>query len=164
MLKLAWEPGYDRFYNEAKTMARKHWDEVGSHKEILDFNPDHNRYRALERADVLKILCARVDGKLIGYLLVLTMMHPRDIEASTASDDSIYVDPAYRKLMVGPKMIRMALKLFEDMGINLVFLRLRVWREQSDADMRRLGFEPHEVVYAKVLNRTKGVRRESIAV
>lgn len=149
-----WTSRYDGFYNLIREMARAQWEEVGSHREILQLNPDHEHYRALQRAGLLHMLIARDDRKPVGYMIFHKLpRHPRDIDASVGSDDTMYVLPAYRQQRVGVKLIKRAIEIITADGANIMFLRQRVWqRKHSDALMRYLGFAPHEVVWAKIVN------------
>ena len=70
-VELIWGTPYDTFIAEAAPMTLKHWSEVGSHRSILRFDPNHEVYRALDRAGRLHILVVRVDGQLAGYLFVI---------------------------------------------------------------------------------------------
>ena len=145
---------YDDFLVEARQMVVDHWNEVGSHREILSLNPNHDKYRALERAGVLSILAARDDGRLIGYLFLLVMRHMRDQDAVVGQHDAFYVIPEYRRHMVGPRLLVSALKIFDNSGVNIVLFTEKAWRK-SGRMLAKLGFKEFEMVYSKVI-RPKG--------
>lgn len=150
MIDLTWGTRYDDFIAEAWPLIRAHWNEVGSHRDVLRLDPDHERYRALEKVGALHILTARLDGKIIGYMFVLVTRHPRDRGAIAATDDVIYAAPQYRRHHVGAKMLREALRRVEELGVNIVFFREKAWRH-GGGYLERYRFHKQEMVYAKVL-------------
>lgn len=158
MITLSWGLPYDDFLEEAWPLIRAHWSEVGSHRDVLRLNPDHNRYRALERAGALNILTACLDGKLVGYMFVIISAHPRDRDAKAATDDIIYAMPTHRRLLIGPKMIAEALRYIEEKGVHIVFFREKSWRH-GGGYLERYGFKPQETVYAKILREPHSVEQ-----
>jgi GNAT superfamily N-acetyltransferase len=149
---LEWGLSYDDFYREAKELIEQHWEEVGSHKEILRLNPDHDRYKALELIGALHILTARIGGIIAGYFFVLITQHPRDKSKTLAADDIIYSAPQYRSMMLGPRLLREALRYISEKNVDIVFFREKT-RRKNGGYLRRYGFEPHELVSAKVLRK-----------
>lgn len=150
-----WGMRYDAFISEAWPLIEAHWNEVGSHRDILSLDPDHERYRKLEQIGALHILTARHGKRLVGYFFVLTVQHPRDRGALAGHDDVIYVTPEYRPRFVGARLIEHALERLDNLGCNIVFFREKAWRH-GGGYLKRYGFSPHETVWAKVLRR-KGV-------
>ena len=148
-VELIWGTPYESFIAEAAPMTLEHWSEVGSHRSVLRFNPNHDVYRALDRAGRLHILVARVDGQLAGYLFVITAPHPRDQQATLAKDDIFYAAPRYRRLRLGPLMIASALEYLRGRAV-IVFFTEKL-RRKNGGYLRRFGFEPQEQTWAKVL-------------
>lgn len=147
---LAWGTAYDRFIEEAWPLIRTHWEEVGSNRDILRLNPDHDRYRSLERAGVLHILLARTGGAIAGYMFLLVSRHPRDMAAMVATDDVIYVRPEYRRLGVGRLLIDEAIRFAGELRVHIVMFHAKARRRNSNY-LARWGFRPHEIVYSKVI-------------
>lgn len=149
MIALKWDTTYDDFLAEARPLIENHWAEVGSHRDVLVLDPDHQLYRNLERAGRLHILTARVDGMLAGYLFVLIAPHPRDRSAVIGRDDIFYVVPEYRRLRLGPAMIEEALR-YLDGRAHIVMFTAKLRRHHTDY-LARFGFHPQEQTWAKVL-------------
>jgi GNAT superfamily N-acetyltransferase len=148
---LTWGTHYDDFIAEAWPQIRAHWGEVGSNRDILKLDPDHERYRRLERAGMLHILLARTeDGKIAGYLFMLVTKHPRDQGAIAATDDLTYVRPEFRRLGLGWKMIIEAERFAGECGVHVLMFRAKA-RRRNHAYLERRGFKPLEIVYSKVI-------------
>jgi len=150
MITYSWEPGYDKFYTEAKDLIAAHWNEVGSHRDILTLRPRHDVYRRLEDNGALEILVARDSGKMIGYFFLLFSPHPRDVEVVIAQDDIIYANPAYRREWVGYKLLKLAVSRATERGALLASFHEKTSRK-GGGYLKRLGFAPKEVVWTKVL-------------
>ena len=155
MIHFSWGMTYSAFLGEAWPMARRHWNEVGTFRNVLQLNPDHDRYRALERDGRLHILAARSDQFLVGYLFMLVVPHPRDKVARVARDDLFYVDPNYRRFHLGPAMIESALTHAEGRA-DIIMLSTKARRTMARGPhggtyLQRHGFEPLETVWGKVL-------------
>lgn len=157
-LKIAVETcGYAKFFQEIaiKGLLSEHWDEVGTHRDVLHLDPDHDRYIGLEKAGSLIILSARHHGVMVGYMILLFMRHPRDRSAMVMTDDAIYCLPAYRRSMLGPKLMDRAEALAESSGIHFMFFtekfRRLVQAGNRGGYLKRRGFEPIEIKYAKMI-------------
>lgn len=141
---------YADFWHEAAPLIARHWDEVGSHRDILDLDPDHDRYLRAEAAGYLNILTVRFGGELVGYLFLCVMPHPRDRKALVGTDETIYVAPTMRRLKLGPKMIAAAIERARLLGTNILFFR-ELTRRKNGGYLKRYGFTPRETVYSLVL-------------
>jgi ribosomal protein S18 acetylase RimI-like enzyme len=151
MIRLQWGQPYVEFFAEAAQMIRAHWNEVGAHRDIIDLNPDHNRYINAERMGMLHILTARDGHKLVGYFAMMVMAHPRDKSVTIGAQEFIYADPAYRREQLGPMLEDEALARLEELKVNMAFFREKEGR--SGAHLRRRGFEPVETTFVKVLHK-----------
>ncbi len=153
-VSFTWNMPYDAFLADAREMISAHWAEVGSHRDVLHLDPDHDRYRALQRSGVLHILTASSGGALAGYLFVLIAPHPRDRQATVAKDDIFYVRPEFRRERVGVKLLIEALRYLEGRA-HIVFFTEKARRE-GGGYLERFGFEPQETTYGKVLRKPHG--------
>lgn len=144
---------YADFWREVEQMAGRHWNEVGSHRDVLRFLPDHAKYQAAEKMGQLTILTARAEGKLIGYLVVAVMGHLRDRSKRVMVEDLFYVEPMYRRYRVGPKLRDLAESLATQAAITLSRRVVKAHRYQNRPLPRKLrgGYVLAEAVYDKVL-------------
>ena len=148
MIKFSLELGYDNFWAEGKELIEAHWNEVGTHRDILTLNPQHEVYRILENQNQLEILTARHEGKMVGYFFLLFTNHPRDVTKILAHDDIIYIKPEFRKEWAGYKFLQFALERAIARGATIA-----AFTEKADRNgyLKRLGFSPKETIYTKVL-------------
>ena len=146
-----WKESYAQFRHEARPLIERHWDEVGSHRDILRCDIDHDRYVFLEKSGIFHLLTARNDaGSLIGYFGVSIIQHPRDRKAILGVDEFIYAMPEYRRCLIGPAMITRAIDYLDRLGCHIIAFREKAWRN-GGGYLHRWGFEPAEMVYTKVL-------------
>jgi GNAT superfamily N-acetyltransferase len=146
MISFEWEKGYDRFYAEAEPLIRAHWNEVGTHRDILQLNPRHDAYRFLEKSGNLEMLVARCDGAIIGYFFLIFTQHPRDISKILAQDDIVYAKPEYRRQLLGFTLTKIALARAETRGFIVAFRA----KDGRCSFLKRLGFSPRDVIWTKV--------------
>lgn len=151
-ITLSWGTSYRRFLDEAAEMICAHWDEVGSFRPTLSLNPNHDYYYNAERARILHILAARDCGSMIGYFFLIVTKSARDQTKIIARDDVIYVKPSYRRYLIGPKMKAAGVDRARELGASVVQFREKARRMNGQrSHLEDMGFELHELVYAKVL-------------
>lgn len=151
-ITLEWGTPYRRLLDEAAGLICAHWDEVGSFRPTFTLNPHHERYDATERAGLLHILTARDCGTIIGYFFMITAPSARDRTKLVAHDEVIYVKPAYRRYLIGPKMKAEAVEKARALGVSVVLFREKARRMNGQkSHLEDMGFALHELVYAKVL-------------
>jgi GNAT superfamily N-acetyltransferase len=148
---LVWGMSYDNFLDEAAEMICDHWDEGEPFNHILNLNPNHDMWRLAEKMGRLHILTARDAGKLIGYFRLVLAPHTQDVTKIMAWDNVFYVLPEYRRYGIGPMMMKEGLRKAVELGASIAFFREQYRGDGRGGYLKRLGFEPHEIVYAKVL-------------
>ena len=97
---------------------------------------------------MMHIATARDDGKLVGYFIsfIVPNLHYQHIK--TASNDILFLDPEYRKTLVGYGMIKFAVQKLSEMDIDIISIHEKL--EHSLAPiMKRLGFEHKENTHMK---------------
>lgn len=146
MITFSWENNYDQFYAEAETLCKAHWNEVGSHRDVLPFNPRHEVYRHLSRTGTLKILVARDEKEMVGYFFLIFGPHPRSVEKTLAQDDIIYAKPEYRKHFLGFRLTKIAAETAQKHA-HIVSFRAKGNRT---AFLRRLGFLPRDTICTRI--------------
>jgi GNAT superfamily N-acetyltransferase len=154
---LAWGQDYDAFLREAWPLIRPHWNEVGTHRDVLRLDPDHERYRRLAAAGMLHILTARLDGEVVGYVFLIIGPHARDKGATVAKDDVYYVRPDCRRLRLGVAFIEEILSYVGDKA-HVVMLTEKLRRRARGAArplesgyLARFGFTPVELMWSKII-------------
>lgn len=139
------------FMDEAVDMLAAHNAEVG----VLPTTPlcfDMVTYRAAEIAGRLRVYAARDDvRKLCGYAVYSVAQHPH-YGTLMALQESLYLLPAYRGRHVGSLFLAWISTSLTTEGVGHVFQSVPVANNFGPM-LERLGFQPHEVVYHKILER-----------
>lgn len=87
---------FDKLLDELKPLLQAHWDELPTLDFQYDLDPEYQQYYSMQQRDALRIVTARADGVLIGYIVVFLTkaLHHRQI--NTAQIDILYITPEYR--------------------------------------------------------------------
>jgi len=96
------------------------------------FLPDNNRYLALDDLDMLIALGAYVDGHMIGYSVSVIYRHGH-FDEILATNDSLYVDPAYRRGPIGWKLILSTEKSAQECGVSRM-----LWTAKCNSNLEML--------------------------
>jgi len=94
------------FANEATLLFKEHYEEIAERTDVIELDPDLEKYQKLYDAGILEIHTARNDGQLIGYSLWVVTTHLHYKKSVTASSDILYIHPDFRKGMFGYKFIK----------------------------------------------------------
>jgi GNAT superfamily N-acetyltransferase len=136
--------------HEIKPLLEEHWEEVAVNKDKIKLNPNWEVYAYLETAGSLGIYTARKDKELVGYFVVIAEAHIHYKDHIFASNDVVYLAPAYRKGMVGANLIQYAEQDLKKLGVSVLTINTKVHRP-FDSLMERMGFSLKERVYSKYL-------------
>jgi GNAT superfamily N-acetyltransferase len=106
-------------YEEALPLIRAHWDEV-------PFGPWHDVgvnvntpiYLLMEQQGYLRVMTARDNGKLIGYIVMMCAERTHHKGMWHVVSDVVYVDPAYRGKKVFERMVDAMKKDSKKAGIS----------------------------------------------
>jgi len=96
----------DGFVQEAKELFQKHYEEIAERTDVIELDPDLERYALMERNNRLEVHTIRDNGVLVGYSLWFIAYHIHYKNSLTASSDILYIAPNHRKGMLGVKFIK----------------------------------------------------------
>jgi GNAT superfamily N-acetyltransferase len=136
--------------SEIIPLLEKHWEEIAVNRDKIKLNPDWEVYEALEVAGNLGIYTARLDGKLVGYFVVIAERHIHYKDHIFAANDIVYLDPDYRKGMVGARLMKFAEEDLRNIGVSVLTINTKV-HKPFDHLLERMGFTLKERVYSKYL-------------
>ena len=128
----------------------KHYEEIAQFKEVQKLDPDWDVYYRIEKQGKLWVMTARLDGEMIGYIVMMLTndMHYRALLRAT--EDIHFILPEYRKGILGYKMLAKTKQAMKEKGANTV-----TFRTKADANhgllFERLGGVLHDLVYTIVL-------------
>jgi len=135
---------------EVDELFYKHWLEIAVNKDKIKLNPDWGFYETLYEAGYLGIYTVRHNQKLVGYFVVIVKTHPHYKDHLVAINDIIYIDPDYRKGLVGFKLIKFVESDVKNFGVSVLSINTKV-HKPFDAVLERLDFDLVERVYNKYI-------------
>lgn len=135
---------------EVDELFYNHWEEIAVNKDKIKLNPDWSFYETVYTSGNLGIYTVRDKEKLIGYFIVIAKPHPHYKDHLFAVNDILYLDPKYRKGLVGYKMMKFVEEDLKKMGVSVLAVNTKV-HKPFDPLMERLGFDLTERVYTKYI-------------
>lgn len=136
---------------EIDPLLQAHYGEIGQSDLML--NPDWDGYYAnAEAKDMLFILTARCDGRLVGYNFMLLINHPHYKDAKVAQNDVIFVLPDYRRGKVGIGLIKHFETAMRGCGFDKIYYHAKP-SNNFGALLERIGYAPVDTVYARHIGR-----------
>ena len=138
-------------YADAVNLLHLHWDEVAPYKDLLLLNPDLLRYQQLEASGALHVVTARLDGLLIGYIVMIVSPHLHYRHVLIATDDIHFIHPEYRKGSLGSRLIISAEKLMKNLGAKIMVLRTKA-NNSHGLLFERMGYTALDITYSKRLD------------
>ena len=141
---------FEAVRHQMDDLIRAHWEEVALNQDKIPLDPDWSFYEALWNAGLLGIYTVRLEGKLVGYFVVVAKPHPHYKQNVFASNDIIYLSPEYRKSSVGAGLISFAENDLKERGVSVLVVNTKVHRP-FDPLLERLGFNKIEHTYSKYI-------------
>ena len=150
MVEVRWDNVGSCLADGVDAMLQADWAEVESDTDLIPYNPDWDRAFALERQGILKVLSARIGGKLIGLnsFMVMDYFHSKGV--LHAFNDLIYVTPTHRGT-AGVRLIRAAEPMLKALGVVRVFYAWKPRRPEVGALLEKLGYHHFETIMLKAL-------------
>lgn len=154
--------------DEAEPLLRAHWHEIARFPDIpLDI--DQRTYMLAEAAGMLRIFTARVERRadvaadravrhldLVGYAVYIVSVHPHYKGSLQAKQDVVYVEQASRGRWIGYKLLKYADAELTAEGIEVAHQHQKIAHPALGVILKRLGYEPAEVIWTKRLNNCEG--------
>jgi hypothetical protein len=138
-----------QFIPDALPLMRKHYAEV-AHYQDIEFEPDWDKYLALEAAGSFRAFTARdFDGSLIGYACFFVHSNLHYKSSLQAVQDVIYIDPTVRGF--GRQFIDWCDSMLAGLGVQVVYHHVKCAKDFSPA-LVKLGYEKIEHIYGRRLD------------
>lgn len=137
---------------DAPELLRRHWEEIAAFHDI-PLSVDVARYQALERANGLRILTARIDGALVGYAVFIVSTHGHYQTSKQALQDVFYVAPEHRGSRIGLKLIKASEALLRAEQCQVVYQHVKCAHPELGRLLEHQGYEKHEWIYGKRLDK-----------
>ena len=140
-------------YAEALPLLELHAKEI-AHYQDIPLKVDVERYKLADEAGSLRIYTARTGatGALIGYAAFFIAFNPHFASSLQAVQDVLYVQPEWRGLMVGYRLIRFSENELRREGVQAVYQHEKIAHPELGQLLRRMGYEAVDTIYAKRLD------------
>ena len=138
------------FADEAMTLFKEHYDEIAERTDVIELDPDYERYQKLYDMGILEIHTAREDGKLIGYSLWMIVNHIHYKKSITASSDVLYIHPNSRKGLLGYKFIKWTTEQIKERKPQRILFHMKPFLDYGHL-LERMGGKYFEKTYSIVL-------------
>lgn len=141
---------FDTFLQDGAHIFPLHYAELSLNKDKIPFGLDSEMYHNAEKNQLLHILTARVDGRMIGYVVSLVAKHhPHNRDAGPYSTtDMFYVLPKHRN-GTGVRLLMENERRLKALGVR----RMGISTKLKDAHLdlfSKLGFEATDLLFHKV--------------
>lgn len=149
----------ERFYDvitEIRPLQTAQWNELGRDKARVRLDPDWSTFASLDTGGTLKVLTARLDGVLVGYVANFVAYHLHYKSTLHATVNAYWLAPEQRKGWTGIHMLRRNEDEMRKLGVIRIFVDDSVaFKNARDRRTRilfkRMGYVPTGVVYRKIL-------------
>ncbi len=111
--------------DEVFNIAKDHWEEVDTRDEYTKPNPDWEKYYLLESQGFHRLVTARQDGELIGYISLITAPSLHCKGEIDSQIELLYVKKEYREESIGSDLILSAENYSSDLGAERVSFSLK---------------------------------------
>lgn len=128
----------------------RHWQEIAGDKDVIPLDPDWDGYDRLHQHGALKIMAAREDGELVGYVFAIVTPHLHYRTTLCSNYDLFWLAPEHRKGWAGYRLLKEAEKMLKACGVVKAFGQTKVWHDVTPI-YKRMGWKPVETVFAKLL-------------
>lgn len=144
--------GLGTFFDEGMPMFKQHWEEISSYIDI-PLNIDIDRYLELEAADKLRIFTARINGVLVGYAVFIVGYNMHYLESFQAVQDIVYIDPAFRGMWLGVRLLRHCDEQLALEGVQVAAHHVKIKHPALGVILKRLGYSAVETIFTRRLDR-----------
>lgn len=134
--------------------AVAHWKELGLYHDDIPLDLDLEKFRILDKGDMLHTVVCRLNGKPIAYhiTVVSPMLHYKSTLAATT--DLYYVAPEHRRTrdLIGLKLFQQAEETLAAKGVTKLIAGTKCHSDNSKF-LDRLGYEFTEKIFTKVIGK-----------
>lgn len=138
------------FERDATELWPRHWEELALDKDKFALGIDFEKFRHLESLELLHLVTARNEGKIVGYYLAIVMPHMHYKDAGKmAFTDMYFILPEFRKGSVGIKLFTEAERTLKERGVVKAYLSCKAHKDVSTI-FETLGWRLSDISYTKV--------------
>jgi hypothetical protein len=137
----------EKWAADSPALVRAHWQELGLDLD-LEIAPDVDKMKLMEGVGMWKVLTARADGVLVGYLLAVFSPHLHYRSSPPMFIvDAYYIAPDWRT-GTGAKLIRFAESFARELGAIKIYLSCKVHCDHTKL-FEALGYKLSDYAFIK---------------
>lgn len=146
MTTLQIEP-VEEWASESKDLVYAHWQELGRDLD-LEIAPDFEKMKILESLGMFKVITAREEGQLVGYLLAVvnTHLHYRTSPPMFIVD-AYFISPESRS-GTGTKLFLYSESVAKKLGAIKIYASCKVHKDHSKF-FNALGYQLSDFAFTK---------------
>lgn len=141
---------FEDIIEELKPLLQAHWEEVEIYQDKIKLNPDYNKYQIMSDQDMLHMVTARLDGRIVGYYISFIMPHMHYQNHKFAFNDILYLDPTMRKGFTALKLFKYAENSLKEIGVSVITIHTKV-DIPFDTLCEYLNYDYAERIYTKYI-------------
>lgn len=134
---------------EVLPLIRRDWEENGIDHKTVPLVLDYDRYLNYDLVGILRLVTARSNDALVGFLMAYVHPHIDHADTGWAHLTWYWLHPVYRGGGVGQAMVEATLRALRAAGVSVVEASEKVTAQHGL--FTRLGFAPTDTVYRKIL-------------
>jgi Acetyltransferase (GNAT) family len=135
---------------EMETLFPLHWKELAVFQDKIPLKCDRERYAALEKANALLLITARVEGKLVGYFVGFLFPHPHYFGSGLwGMTDMYFVLPEHRR-GTGLKLFIAFEAALRERGVTQAVTSCKVHEDHTEF-LEKLGWKWTDKTFQKHL-------------
>ena len=150
---------WERFGNiagELTPLFKANWRELALYKDDIPLDPDWDRYFLSDVGGLLRILTARANGELVGYIFNFLSPLLHYVSTITATVDIFWLHPDFRHGWTPVRMFRENMEGLKEQGAKVHTINFKLHFKNARGRgvgklLSRLGYKPIEIVMQKRL-------------
>jgi N-acetylglutamate synthase-like GNAT family acetyltransferase len=136
-----------KWAGDAEPLVYAHWQELGMDQD-LKIDPNIDRMEAMEAMAMFKVISAREDGVLKGYLLAVVSPHLHyQSSPPMFIVDAYYITPDART-GTGARLFKFAEALAKDMGCIKIYASFKLHKDHAGF-FDALGYKQSDIAVIK---------------
>lgn len=137
---------------ELPPLFERHWKEIALHHDKIPLEPDWQRYFDLACTGTLRVMTARCDGVLVGYIFNLVGPHLHYRSSLHAEIEMFWLDPAYRDGAFALRWFKANERYLRGLGVKRISVAVKNHFKDGRVGLlfKRLDYTPIETIWSQL--------------
>lgn len=137
-------------FDEISPLLEKHYEEIALYKDKIKYKPDWEKYKSLEKAEVLKVATVRDEGELVGYYFCFVLPNPHYSDDLYSVNDIVLIKPEYRKGKIGKGLFEYVERWMKSLNVSVMTVHMKTFLP-FDSLCEGLDWDYSERLYTKCI-------------